>query len=69
MVMVTVGLKLVVFCACGLILLFSAVLYLVRFVRKFHYRLVINKIHNKWRSLKNDEWEDRDFMCSVRIYP
>jgi hypothetical protein len=62
MLMITIGLKLVVFCACGLILLFSAVLYLVRFVRKFHSRLVINKIPNKWRSLKNDKCEDR-YLC------
>jgi hypothetical protein len=56
----TLGLQLVVFCACRLKLLLSSVLFLVRFVRKFHLRLVINKTPNKWRFVENDKCENRD---------
>jgi hypothetical protein len=62
MLVITIGLKMVVFCACGLILLFSAVLYLVKRCAEFYSRLVINKIPNKWRSVENDKCEERD-LC------
>lgn len=48
------------FCACEIIHLFSVVLYLVRAVLEFDFRLVIEDKPNKWRPVESRSCSDRD---------
>jgi hypothetical protein len=52
---IRIRLNLVVSCACELISLISFMFYPLTADHKFHYRLAINQIRNKWRLVASDK--------------
>jgi hypothetical protein len=49
-----------VFCACGVIQLFSVVFCVLRAVHKFDFRPVINETPNNWRPMERGSCTDTD---------
>ena len=62
------GWRTVVFCACKIINLFSVVLYLVRTVHEFDFRLVIKDKPNKRRPVESRSCGDRDSCFWQDLY-
>jgi hypothetical protein len=62
------GWRAVVFCACEVLQLFSAVFYVVRAVHKFEFRLVINETPSKWRPVEIRSCSDRDLCFWRDVY-
>jgi hypothetical protein len=50
------------FFACEVLQLFSVVLYVVRDVHKFDFRLFINETPNKWRPVERRSCSDTGLM-------
>jgi len=64
----TLGRNAVVFDACKIIHLFSAVFCVFRAVHKFDFRLVINATPNKWRPVKGNAVIDTLVLDTIHMF-